>query len=466
MPDVQLREKDIVATPIQRLVVSGDAIDKVRFHIKRVWGGRDLSQAKFYLKYELPDGDRDGSDITEVIVDGQNVIAVWEPRGKATSMNGRMFIQLEAVLAIGESPDITTYIWQSKIVPINVERTIPRGEILGDDESFLDQVLGQMSQVYLDTAQARDQAETFRDQTEGFKDQVSGFVATTSGHAAAAYASAGLAEGHANDARGYMEAAQASEAGATGQVNLARTLYGDLSEVSQAAQGATLDAGRAEAAQQAAEAAQGLAEAAQGNAENVYDDMVNTYEDLTAVQAAKIAAETAQGLAEAAKDGILNDAGFIGVSTNLVNLLKIYNNQVNINKLAAIDAMITALGAIEQQLRDLHAIRASIANVAANQVNIDGVAGNKTNIDAVNANKGNINILAAIKNDIVAVASIYEELAELGPVVDQVNALLEIKEKIDALYDELDSIGSKVNKEDYPFEIINGMVHIVYTEED
>ncbi len=469
MPDVLIRGKDIISTPIQRLVISGDAIDRVRFIMDRFVGGKDLSKAKFILKYELPDGERDGDDIREVVEQGQQVVAIWEPRNKSTSLSGRMLIQLEAIIGegIGGDPGSSrAYVWQSKIVPIHVERTIPIEDVIGDEETFSSQVIAAMSQIYLDTQGLSEVARGYRDEAEGFKNEAAGSVTEAAGYESAAQAASGQAQGFASNADASMRAAQAAEMGATEMVGLARVLYGDLGDITQAVTEAQTQAGKAESAKEDAETAKGQAEAAQGATEQVYGDMLDVYEDLAAVEAARTAAETAQSNAESARDDILEDPGFQGVVANLASILTVYSNRTNISKLAAIDAMITALAAIESDITNVSSIRTSVTQVASNRTNIDAVAGNKANIDEVADNKTNIDMLASIKTEIEALASIYDDLAELGPVVDQLGALLEIREKIDALYDELDSIGEKVNKADYPFEIIDGMVHIVYAEEE
>lgn len=134
-------------------------------------------------------------------------------------------------------------------------------------------------------------------------------------------------------------------------------------------------------AQSAAEAAQAAAEAAQAGAETAQDGSEDARDD-----------------SEAARDSILNDAGFIAVSADLLGA-------DTIGAVAAIAAAVSAAAAVDDQIVIVAGIAANVTTVAGIAANVTAVANNASNINTVVANLAPIISVAAVVTDVQTVAA-------------------------------------------------------------
>lgn len=430
--DVTLRNKEIVVTPIQRLIVSGDAIDKIRFTVNRYWGGHDLATALFVMKFKLPSGTISGADLSieDYDSDATSLVVVWNPRGLATSESGRLNIQLQATLVEGVGEDAETYFWQSQISPINVERTIEMEDVIDEEQTYLDSFLESITTLSALAVSAKDDAQTFALSAQGHATDA-GNSATSAGIAAAASIDAkDAAQAHAADA--YQNLLETNNAAAIAQnyANQAEATFGSLATVQAMAASAEEDAGIAGAAKDAAVLAKGAAEEAETGAIAAKDAAEALYGDLTAVENAKTAAQAAQAGAESARDALVLDAGYQGVVADLETIRAVAANKGNIDGVHAnktnIDIVAGAAG--------------DIGTVAGGINNINEVANNKVNIDKV---AGGLVQIAELGDEVEAIQGIYTNLDTLLQIpgkADEVQlALIEVNEVLGDLDDYIDA---------------------------
>lgn len=308
MTEVILKGKEIVTTPIQRLMVKGDRkCDKIRFSVERWWGGHDLSLATWYVKFEDPNQDQ----FMELLpVDTQATTTtkfhpMWTPHGNATALTGRMQIELMAVLSLeGES-----YTWQSKIATVYVENNLPVDTESEQTQDLFYQHLAAI-QVQLTAAQvAQLAAEAAQSEAEDAQASAASALYNASVAREEAIDAAVLAAAHANEAnlaRSGAVDAMNSSISTKGQI---LEILGSSQQIAQAvlaAETSNTNAGLAQLAAEAAERKAGLAqlaaEAARDRAETARTEAEALYGSLLAVEAAKTAAETARTAAESARD--------------------------------------------------------------------------------------------------------------------------------------------------------------------
>ena len=308
MTEVILKGKEIVTTPIQRLIVKGDRkCDKIRFSVERWWGGHDLSLATWYVKFEDPNQDQFMELLT---VDTQATTTtkfhpMWTPHGNATALTGRMQIELMAVLSIeGES-----YTWQSKIATVYVENNLPVDTESEQTQDLFTQHLAAI-QMQLTAAQvAQLAAEAAQSEAEDAQSAAASALYHASVARGESVAAALLAQQHADDAnlaRGGAVDAMNSSIATKGEI---LEILGSAQQIAQAVLAAEESKNDAVLAQEAAEnaehdaaLAQAAAEAARDRAETARTEAENLYGSLAAVDAAKTAAQTAKTAAETARD--------------------------------------------------------------------------------------------------------------------------------------------------------------------
>jgi hypothetical protein len=169
--------------------------------------------------------------------------------------------------------------------------------------------------------------------------------------------------------------------------------------------------------------------------------------------------------AETARDTILENDGFIAVSTDLLgsdyigtvandlllgasslvkkvadsisNVNAVGDSIANVNSVAEALLVITA---VNNNKPNINTVATSISNVnivGGDIANVNAVAGNKTNIDAVNANKTNIDAVAGINMDVSTVAGISNDVEILASLSVEIQALADRVAKIDALHDKI-----------------------------
>lgn len=178
--------------------------------------------------------------------------------------------------------------------------------------------------------------------------------------------------------------------------------------------------------------------------------------------------------AETARDAILENAGFIAVSTDLLGsdhigtvatdlllgasslVKKVADSIANVNSVGdsianvnSVAAALLVISAVNNNKTNINAVAGNATNinaVNANKTNIDAVAGNATNINAVNANKPNIDAVATNGTNINAVSAIDDEVTTVAGLNTEITALGARTTEIDALYAQLPDIAEKVNK--------------------
>ena len=174
--------------------------------------------------------------------------------------------------------------------------------------------------------------------------------------------------------------------------------------------------------------------------------------------------------AETARDAILENAGFIAVSTDLLgsdhigtvandlllgasslvkkvadsiaNVNSVGNSIANVNSVAAALLVISAvnnnktnINAVATNEADIDVVAADLNLGVASKIKI--VAEDKANIDAVAANKTNINTVAGINADITTLAGISDDVEVLAILSVEIQALADRAAKIDALHDKI-----------------------------
>ena len=443
MTDVTLRGKDIVATPIQRLIISTDAIDKIRFSVPRHWGGHDLSTADWIMKFELPSGEKNGValEISPFDTNATVLEIIWDPSGLATSESGRMRIQMQADLVEGSD----LHVWQSKVTPITVDVTIPIDEVVPETQSYLESFLIQITSLSQTTITARNQAEAFAIAAGISEANASGSETAASNAAGAAGQSEANAEEYKDTAYSAKVDAELARAMSENAANNAIALFGDLGTIEGLVTDAEGYASDALRDKNLAETAKGQSEDARDRAETAKTDVLAIYGSAQAVADAQAAAETAQGKAESARDEILDDAGFIGVVANLSVINDVYANRSNIN---SVNANKINIDKVADNIDEVAAVGTNIhyvVDVSRNKDNIDSVAGGLSQIidlqedmDAINGIYTNLDELLVIpgKADEAAVtlAGIDDALAVLDDYTDT-------KERAEAAADAVEAIG-------------------------
>ena len=310
MTEVILKGKDIVTTPIQRLLVKGDRkCDKIRFSVDRYSGGYDLSSASWYLKFEDPNNEQFlellTSDVSATTT--TKFHPLWTPHGNATALSGRLQIELMAV--IGDIEETDSIVWHSKIATIYVENNLPVSTISDQTPDIFEQHLAAV-QIKLSQAQA---AQLAAETAESDARDAAAAAATALNNADIARAAAAAA---AAFAAGYATSSDQARAAAVDAMNAAIATKGEILEILGSAEqiiqavsdseGAAVAAAAAQEAAEEAErqavVAQGEAEAARDRAETARTAAEALYGSLAAVDAAKTAAQEARTAAEAARD--------------------------------------------------------------------------------------------------------------------------------------------------------------------
>ena len=471
MTDVRLNGKAIIATPIQRLIISTDAIDRIRFTIPRYWGGHDLSTANWIMKFELPSGDKNGValDIDTFESSAINLDIIWDPSGLATSESGRVRLQIQANLVDGSD----LYVWQSKVTPITVDVTIPVGEVIPETQSYLETFIEQITTLSLTTVNAKDEAETFAIASALSASNASGHESTTSASALAAAVSEGNAETYKNDAESASTDAEGFKTLAETASNNAIALYGDLATISGLVDDAILASSDAEGYKDLAQTAKGESEDARDIAVTAKTDVLAIYGSAQAVADAQTASEAAQLGAETARDELLEDAGFIGVvadlevirrvDSNRNPIIAVDGNEININKVAAVDsavdtvaAAIVNVNAVANNVVNINAVAGSdtainavalklteIQTLADNVVSMNTVAGIQAAVSALALIEADITSLNGIKTDVTSLNAIKAAVSALALRTTEIIALGARTVEIDALYAEIDQISAK-----------------------
>lgn len=151
---------------------------------------------------------------------------------------------------------------------------------------------------------------------------------------------------------------------------------------------------------------------------------------------------TSATTAQNAADSILNNAGFIAVSQDLVNIDTVANSITNVNTVAT---DISNVNAVYADLSNIDSVAGDLTNidsVANDLVNINAVNNNKTNIDTVANDLTNIDTNATYISNINTVASSITNVNNVSGDISNVNAVAGDLTNIDTVKNNLTDINT------------------------
>ena len=161
---------------------------------------------------------------------------------------------------------------------------------------------------------------------------------------------------------------------------------------------------------------------------------------------------TSATTAQNAADSILNNAGFIAVSqdlinidtvaTNIANVNTVANNITDINTVAGISSNVTTVASISLDVTAVNNNATNINTCASSASNINTVAGNIANINTVAGDKTNIDTVASISGDITTVAGISTDVTSVASISSAVSAVNTNASNINAVSNDLTNINS------------------------
>lgn len=151
---VPITGKKMDVASIKFLVVAGDNIDDIRFSLPKLYDGKDLSVATWYVRY-LSNISGDLTMLTKS-VSGDTLYLDWTPKEHATATAGNLDLQLQARLPDGKY-------WHTLNASIRVERSVEVESAGGYTYAILEQYLTVFETLHGEAEGFKNDAQTARD---------------------------------------------------------------------------------------------------------------------------------------------------------------------------------------------------------------------------------------------------------------------------------------------------------------